>query len=631
MKSLSISLIRRLHFHKFKPIPPLLRLNSISDAASSSSSPSSSLLSSPREMSTSSKTYPSIVNNNHHFWENPCRNLNTHADEPPETTPPSPESAIDQEKLDLEEAFESATTTDEMVRLFKQMELSFQGNELGLSALKLGLHLDREGDDPQTVLSYAEKALRSFDLPAGDNKNNKPTLLVAMALQLMGSANYGLKRFSDGLGYLNRANRILVKLEKEGDCNVEDVRPVLHAVQLELANVKNAMGRREEAIENLKKSLEIKEMTFEEGSKEMGAGYRSLADAYVAVLNFDEALPYALKALEIHKKELGSNSAEVAQDRRLLGVIYSGLELHDKALEQNRLARRVLKNWGMKAELVRAEIDAANMKVALGKYDEAIDVLKNVVEETDEGSEMRGMVFISMSKALVNQQKFADSKKCLELAREILEKKEASSPVEVAEAYSEVAMQYESMNEFETAISLLQRTLSILERLPQEQHSEGSVSARIGWLLLFSGRVSQAVPYLESAAERLKESFGAKHFGVGYVYNNLGAAYLELGRPQSAAQMFAVAKDIMDVSLGPNHVDSIDACQNLSKAYAGMGNYSLAVEFQQQVIKAWDNHGDSAKDEMKEAKRLFEELRLKARGGVSTDKLPTKALPLPKK
>ncbi|CAH8282426.1 unnamed protein product [Eruca vesicaria subsp. sativa] len=612
MKSLSLSLLRRLQFHKFNPIQPLTRLNPIPHA-------SPSLLSSTLKISTFSKPYPSTLNTNHFFTNPNPRNLTTHVESPPS----------DQEKLDLEEAFESATTTDEMIRLYKQMELSFQGNELGLSALKLGLHLDREGDDPQKVLSFAEKALRSFDELAKE----KPSLLVAMALQLMGSANYGLKRFSDSLGCLNRANRVLVKLEEEeGEgCVVEDVRPVMHAVQLELANVKNAMGRREEAIENLKRSLEIKEMSFEEGSKEMGVGFRSLADAYVAVLNFSEALPYALKALEIHKKEFGSNSAEVAQDRRLLGVVYSGLEEHEKALEENRLSRKVLKNWGMKVELVRAEVDAANMKVALGKYDEAIEVLKGVVEQTDKDSEMRGMVFISMSKALVNQQKFADAKKCLELACEILEKKEGSSPVEVAEAYSEVAMQYESMNEFEIAISLLQKTLGILERLPQEQHSEGSVAARIGWLLLFSGRVSQAVPYLESAAERLKESFGAKHFGVGYVYNNLGAAYLELGRPQSAAQMFAVAKDIMDVSLGPNHVDSIDACQNLSKAYAGMGNYSLAVEFQQQVIKAWDNHGDSAKDEMKEAKRVFEELRLKALGGVSTDKVLTKALPLPKK
>ncbi|XP_010414161.1 PREDICTED: uncharacterized protein LOC104700347 [Camelina sativa] len=613
MKSESISLIRRFRYHKFRLLQPLLHLND----ASSSSSSSSALFSPTRKISTCCRTNPLIKSQ---FWVNPYRNFNTHVEEPPEI------SSRDKEKIDLEEAFESATTTNEMVRLFKEMELSFEGNELGLSALKLGLHLDREGEDPEKVLSYANKALKSFD---GDG-NNQPNLLVAMALQLMGSANFGLKRFSDSLGYLNRANRILVKLEADEDNAVEDVRPVLHAVQLELANVKNAMGRREEAIENLKKSLEIKEMTFDEDSKEMGVANRGLADAYVAVLNFNEALPYALKALEIHKKELGNNSAEVAQDRRLLGVIYSGLEQHDKALEQNRLSQRVLKNWGMKLELIRAEIDAANMKVALGKYEEAIDILKSVVQQTEKESEVRAMVFISMSKALVNQQKFADSKKCLEFACEILEKKETASPVEVAEAYSEVAMQYESMNEFETAISLLQKTLSILEKLPQEQHSEGSVSARIGWLLLFSGRVSQAVPYLEGATERLKESFGAKHFGVGYVYNNLGAAYLELGRPQSAAQMFAVAKDIMDVSLGPNHVDSIDACQNLSKAYAGMGNYSLAVEFQQRVIDAWDNHGDSAKDEMKEAKRLLEDLRLKARGGVSTNNLPNKALPLPK-
>ena len=76
---------------------------------------------------------------------------------------------------------------------------------------------------------------------------------------------------------------------------------------------------------------------------------------------------------------------------------------------------------------------------------------------------------------------------------------------------------------------------------------------------------------MEDAAKRSKESFGSKYFGVGYVYNNLGAAYLELERPQSAAQVFAYAKDIMDVSLGPHHADSIEACQNLSKAYAAMG------------------------------------------------------------
>ncbi|TYI15938.1 hypothetical protein ES332_A08G221500v1 [Gossypium tomentosum] len=445
----------------------------------------------------------------------------------------------------------------------------------------------------------------------------------------MGSVSYGLKRFNDSLGYLNKANRLLGRLEEEGIANVENIRPVLHAVQLELGNVKTEMGRREEALLNFKKALEIKEMSLTLGkdSKELGVGYRDLAEAYVSVLNFKGALPFGLKALEVHRKGLGHNSVEVAHDRRILGVIYTGVEEHEKALEQNQLSQRVLKNWGLSSELLRAEIDAANTQIALGKYDEAINTLKGIVQQTEKDSENRALVFISMGKALCHLEKFADSKRCLEIACGILDQKETVSPIEVAEAYCEISMLYENMNEFETAISLLKRTLAILEKQPQEQQSEGGVSTRIGWLLLLKGEVPQAIPYLEDAVEKLKDSFGSRHFGVGYIYNNLGAAYLELDRPQSAAQIFAVAKDILDVSLGPHHADSIETCQNLSKAYSAMGSYTLAIEFQQRVIDAWEGHGPSAEEEPR-GRHALEELKTKARG-TSTNRVPTKALPLP--
>ncbi|PSR94863.1 Protein KINESIN LIGHT CHAIN-RELATED like [Actinidia chinensis var. chinensis] len=80
----------------------------------------------------------------------------------------------------------------------------------------------------------------------------------------------------------------------------------------------------------------------------------------------------------------------------------------------------------------------------------------------------------------------------------------------------------------------------------------------------------------------------------------------------SSRQKDQGAKDIMDVSLGPGHVDSIEACQNLSKAYGAMGSYPLAIKFQEQVIDAWEGHGLSAQDELKEAQRLLEQLKKKA-------------------
>ncbi|KDP26549.1 hypothetical protein JCGZ_17707 [Jatropha curcas] len=616
MKRASISLFSHLSRQKTKTLTSLLSRNYISDSTHSSSS---SFHSSTNYLIPCTKT-TGLILKTRQFQASPSRNIDTLVET---NTQISSRQRKINEKSELEETFESAETAEEMLQAFKEMEASFDEKELGLASLKIGLKLDQEGEDPEKTLSFASRALKVLD-----KDNSKPSLLVAMALQLMGSANYSLKRFNDSLGYLNRANRVLVRLEAEGNIDVDDIKPVLHAVQLELSNVKTAMGRREEGLENLRTCLEIKEMTLEKDSKELGVAHRELAEAYVAVLNFKEALPFGLKALEIHRSGLGNNSVEVAYDRRLLGVIYSGSEEHEKALEQNQLSQKVLKNWGLSSDLLRAEIDASNMHIALGRYDEAIDTLKGVVQYTEKDGETRALVFISMAKALCNQEKFADSKRCLEIACGILDKKETVSPVEVAEAYSEIAMQYETMNEFETAISLLKRTLSMLEKLPQEQHSEGSVSARIGWLLLLTGKVPQAIPYLESAAERLKECFGSKHFGVGFIYNNLGAAYLELDRPQSAAQMFAVAKDIMDVALGPHHADSIEACQNLSKAYGAMGSYSLAIEFQQQVIDAWESHGPSARDELLEAQRRLEQLKAKARG-ASINQLPTRALPLP--
>ncbi|PKA48441.1 hypothetical protein AXF42_Ash019897 [Apostasia shenzhenica] len=514
------------------------------------------------------------------------------------------------EKAELEEAFETAATTDEILTSFEALEAVLDENDkaLGLACLKVGQHLDSIGsDDHEKILTFGLRALKILDV--GD----EASVSVVMALHLVGCACYNIKRFNDSLGFLNRANRILGALERDVSCEF-DVRPVIHAVQLELANTKTAMGRREEALLNLKRCVELKESILEPNSREIGNAYRDLAEAYAAVLNLKEALPLCEKALDMHLSQLGRNSVEVAHDRRLLGVIYTGLEDHGKALEQNKLSQKVLKNWGMNSDLILAEIDAANIQIALGKYDEAVNTLKGVAQQTENDDETRAMLFITMAKALSNLEKFEDAKRCLDVSRPILEKRESTMPSKVAESYQEIASLYETMNEFATAISLLKRSLEMIERLPREQHMEGNLLGRIGWLFLLTGKVDEGIPYLESAADRLKESFGPKHFSVGYIYNNLGAAYMELERPQSAAQMFALAKDIMDVALGPHHADTIQTCQSLANAYNAMQSYYLALEFQQRVVDAWSSHGASAKDELEEADRLLEELKKKAFG-----------------
>lgn len=63
-------------------------------------------------------------------------------------------------------------------------------------------------------------------------------------------------------------------------------------------------------------------------------------------------------------------------------------------------------------------------------------------------------------------------------------------------------------------------------------------------------------------------------------------------------------------------------------SFLGFCSHSLAIKFQEQVIDAWQGHGASASDELKEAQRLLEQLKMKARGAFSKEP-NMRALPLP--
>ncbi|KAJ0967344.1 hypothetical protein J5N97_024261 [Dioscorea zingiberensis] len=503
----------------------------------------------------------------------------------------------------LQHVFDSATSTEQLLAAFDAMESASHENDkrLGLACLEVGERLHSDGSEtPEKTLGFAVRAFKILE------KDGNDSLSVARALLLLGKVGSRMKRFDDSLESLNTAEQLLDGMPNRvrSDSGAGQVRL---AVQLQIADTKMLMGRRYEALVNLRRCFELKNLIFVPDSREMGDAYKDLAEAYTSVLEFQEALPLSLKALDIYEERLGCTSMEVVQVRRLLGVVYTGMGQSEEALKQNELARSVLEDLALKKELLYVEIENANIQISLGRLDNAIHTLKGVITQAEKESEIGAMVFVSMSKALFNQEKFGDSKRCLEIACGILDKIELVSPEKVAEAYAETSLLYEAMNDFEVAMSLMKRTLAILHKLPQQLHLAGSISARLGWLLLLTRRVSDAVPFLESAVEKLKGSFGPKHFGLGFVYKHLGQAYLEMHQPQSALRMLLLGKNIIEETFGQGHEDSIDTCQCIANAYGVMGSYALAVEFQKYVIDSWESHGSNASDELREAHRLLEQ------------------------
>ena len=216
----------------------------------------------------------------------------------------------------------------------------------------------------------------------------------------------------------------------------------------------------------------------------MGASYKNLAVAYAVVSDFKEALSLCLKALQISEICYGLDSVEVARDRQLLSVIYARLDENDKALERNELARGTLRSLDLETKLLELEIETTNIRISMGSDGEAIEILKIVIQRVEKESEMRAFVFVSMAKALCCQEKFGQAKRCLEIACGVLDKKDSVSSFKVYETYAEILMIHKMMNEFETALSLMKRTLTIVGRLPSSSTCRGA--SRQGWGGCFS-------------------------------------------------------------------------------------------------------------------------------------------------
>ncbi|XP_074316822.1 protein KINESIN LIGHT CHAIN-RELATED 2-like [Silene latifolia] len=566
----------------------------------------------------------------HQFYKTPSHYYSTHHGITPYydgITPYDPEQSEIKKKMALIQeavkAAKAAKSPEEMLEDFKKnMEDKFDKGELGSACMNIGLDLEKEGEDPQKIISFANRALTILD-------NVKNIYSVAMTLRLLGSTYCSLRKFNDALGFLNRARKILVKLENDGNYKygVNGLKAVQLGVYKELVNVEAGMDRIKESVDYMRKCLEIQRCLMGVDSVEFGNANRDLAKMFVRIKNFKDGLLYCKKALEVHFRLLGESSVEVGLDRQVLGVIYSGMEELEKALEENELAQKIFKDCGCRSELIGYVVDVANLYIGLGRYEAAVNALKEHGKAVEEDSE-NPLILMTMGKALVYQDNFEEAKGCFVIACSVLDKEEEAKPLEVAYAYMTIAEQYGIMNDFETEVCFLMRVLSLLEKLPGEQHLEGGLLNKIGSLLLLMGKFTQAIPYLERAAETLKERDGCKHFGVGYIYNKLGSAYLELEKPESAAEMFGVAKDILDVSLGPHHNETIHTCENLSIAYAAMKSYPLAIEFQQKAVDAWEGHGHSAEDKLREARRLLVHMKVRARGASSKD-CPEKALPLP--
>ncbi|XP_034709958.1 protein KINESIN LIGHT CHAIN-RELATED 1 [Vitis riparia] len=483
-------------------------------------------------------------------------------------------------------------------------ESSLDNPDLGPFLLKLARDAIASGDGPNKALEYALRASKSFERCAAEGE---PSLDLAMSLHVVAAIYCSLGRFEEAIPVLERAIGV-----------PEVARGADHALAafsgyMQLGDTFSMLGQVERSIHCYEEGLKIQIEALGETDPRVGETCRYLAEARVQAMQFDEAESLCKKTLEIHSVHSEPASLEEAADRRLMALICEAKGDYESALEHLVLASMAMIANGQDNEVAAIDVSIGNIYLSLCRYDEAIFSYQKAltVFKSSRGDNHPSVasVFVRLAELYYKTGKLRESGSYCENALRIYAKPvPGTTAEEIAGGMTEISAIYESINEPEEALKLLQKALKLLEDKPGQQSTIAGIEARMGVMFYLVGRYGEARSSFESAVAKLRASGERKSPFFGVVLNQMGLASVQLFKIDEAVELFEEARGILERECGPCHQDTIGVYTNLAATYDAMGRVEDAIEILEYVLKLREEQLGTANPDFDDEKKRLSEL-----------------------
>ncbi|EOY20701.1 hypothetical protein QUC31_006991 [Theobroma cacao] len=486
--------------------------------------------------------------------------------------------------------------------------------DLGPYLLKQARDLVSSGDNPQKALELALRAAKAYELCA----NGKPSLELVMCLHVTAAIYCSLGQYSEAIPLLEQS--IEIPLIEEG----QEHALAKFAGHMQLGDTHAMLGQLENSITCYSTGFEVQKQVLGEADPRVGETCRYLAEAYVQALQFDEAQRLCQMAIDIHRENGSPASLEEAADRRLMGLICETKGDHEAALEHLVLASMAMVANGQEAEVASVDCSIGDTYLSLARYDEAVFAYQKALTafKTTKGENHPaiGSVFVRLADLYNRTGKLRESKSYCENALRIYEKPMPGiPPEEIASGLTDVSAIYESMNDLDQAIKLLQRALKIYDDAPGQQTTTAGIEAQMGVMYYMLGNYSESYNSFKSAISKLRGCGERKSAFFGIALNQMGLACVQRYSINEAVELFEEAKSILEQACGPYHPDTLGVCSNLAGTYDAIGRLDDAIEILEYVVEMREEKLGTANPEVYDEKKRLAEL-LKEAGKVRSRK-----------
>ncbi|KAJ0104907.1 hypothetical protein Patl1_17471 [Pistacia atlantica] len=447
-------------------------------------------------------------------------------------------------------------------------DASLDNPDLGPFLLKLARDTIASGEGPTKALDYAIRASKSFERCAAAEA--EPSLDYAMSLHVLAAIYCSLGKFDEAVPVLEQAISV-----------PDAARGADHALAkfsgyMQLGDTYSMLGQVDRSIGCYEEGLKIQIEALGDTDPRVGETCRYLAEAHVQAMQFDKAEELCKRTLEIHRAHSEPASLEEAADRRLMALICEAKGDYEAALEHLVLASMAMIANGQDNEVAAIDVSIGNIYLSLCRFDEAVFSYQKAltVFKSSKGDNHPSVasVFVRLADLYQKTGKLRESKSYCENALRIYAKPvPGTTTEEIAGGLTEISAIYESVDEPEEALKLLQKAMKLLEDKPGQQSTIAGIEARMGVMFYMVGRYEEARNSFESAVTKLRSSGEKKSAFFGVVLNQMGLACVQLFKIDEAAELFEEARVILEQECGPCHQDTLGLYSNLAATYDAMG------------------------------------------------------------
>ncbi|CAF0715213.1 unnamed protein product [Adineta steineri] len=357
------------------------------------------------------------------------------------------------------------------------------------------------------------------------------------------------------MGQFNKAQEVYEVLLYQ-TTNDNDKGPIYH----QLGSIKRNQGEYQEALTYYEKSLDIDQKILHSNHPDLASSYVGIGIVYDSMGNYQRALFYYEKALEIQQQTLPPNHPDLASSYGSIGLVHCNMGDYPKALSSHEKALAIQQQSlpFNHSDLGTSYINIGSVYYNMSDYQKALSYYKTALaiqqESLPSNHPAFALSYMGLGLVYKNMGDYSEALSYYEKALEIQQQTLPSNHPDVGASYTNIGSVYYNMGDYQKALSFYENALAIKQESLPSNHPD-LASSYVGIGIMYNSMVDypKALSYYEKALEIQQQTLPPNHPNLASTYDNMGVVYENMEMYSKAHSFYELAARIGEESLPSNH------------------------------------------------------------------------------